>query len=357
MPENLDKVDWKALNCPEMPQWVRGINSSYNKEREISYKKIYDCAVDTPNRISVYLVPILIELLLNKDTPDKKSIILLLAHLAGNTWSVHQKSSHTLLHSEIQQAIAKGKELYLEYLKQQYDGYIQVLYIIRYIPKFTSDVIPDLIDLINQYTNDTFRKTCFETLGYLIETVPDLETKNRYISYLRQSFDTEKDKNIVYTIALLLLKFQGQQIPINVFIALKAYFRDNLILPHIHDILRLNGDDAIEIILDSLSYQVAQDSASIKMIAFLLALIFDDGDINFSILMVMMQWHYEEKSILFEKVRNKEPIIPVTKLDDRQKQVLGKIVQYKELWDIKTNLYALYGLPDTLEGIEKLVLL
>jgi hypothetical protein len=118
--EGLESIDWKNLIHEDIPIWIRGLASQDERTRKASYDKLYDHHIfdgsihyiGTP-----YIVPFLTELLKDKNTQEKDSILLMLVQLLDAAISTLKVNQNDLTAKTIFENIKKDISLYKTFLQ------------------------------------------------------------------------------------------------------------------------------------------------------------------------------------------------------------------------------------------------
>lgn len=349
----LESINWKNTDYPKMPEWIYDL-ISHDENKRIQIWWIFDhSGLNSLSSFSPLFASVLVELAQDDSIVYKGNLLALLAELGDSAQSQLEGEKNSLA-LEVIQIIIEAKADYLNIIRLNQHGWQDALKILMSINRYIYDIIPELATIIDHNHEVDKQIAYYNTLRLLIKW--DTDNKQNHIHYLLKKLDVEENQDVRHAIALALLHIQEGTISDIVIKLLQDFFRSNEMIQYLDDILSLNTEIAVNIIINSSYFPATYHFDIFNRIATLLSIIFDDGDMNVH---ALYSGHSGIKERHFSQgmaIRNHKQIKPVTRLNKIQKQVLQAILQHKQLWDIKTNLYALYGLPPTLEEIEKWVL-
>ncbi len=116
MLKQLNNMDWAALGVPMMPRWIEGIVSHDVDTREKSYDNLYDSGVIDLNKATPYVIPFLIDLLTEQDTPRKDAILQLLIVVASEALAYSDHPKLAEIANRTLTEINKGSDTFETYL-------------------------------------------------------------------------------------------------------------------------------------------------------------------------------------------------------------------------------------------------
>jgi|GEM_PF-100012 len=76
MLENLETINWNALNQPEMPQWIRNLTSKNEKIRDEAFDDIRDSYIHERPDLAKHVVPFVVEILSDQNTVADVALLL-----------------------------------------------------------------------------------------------------------------------------------------------------------------------------------------------------------------------------------------------------------------------------------------
>jgi len=114
MLENITKVDWVALDFPEIPRLLLNLTSEEKGIRDRAYDELYDAELpELQPKATSAIIPFLIELLRQSSVKDKDVLILLLAQISCNALAYAKQRPSRRSLKDVIDALQQGLDIYI----------------------------------------------------------------------------------------------------------------------------------------------------------------------------------------------------------------------------------------------------
>lgn len=406
------EVDWENLehaygSASDVPHLLMLLLSDDEVIREDVYESLYSNIwhQGTVYEATSYAVPFLLRLLEHPDTPDKASIMYLLSSLAeGNSYlAAHHCEGDELfdwrtlleedgkdfdeeLNKELSwveaanRAVGKGVDLYFQLLDEDNDELRNCAFELLGVVRGRSDeIVPRLLALLHT-TDDTARRE--QIVQVLNRQMDSSEGTQQFFSDLLQQHESE---TLAYTAAVALTERAREQTPeAAVEIIVSATQVLGMLHPYdrhldaairaahyeaerryssgtgygldgaIAALLHLGSVRVLPILLRILPW-VADAAATQRIAGILLDLVFNAGDIQQK--GFTLEWDEGQAKNCIYNYCKPTPQAPrsVSSLTTEQRAALGALVAHEPLWQFKSSLLELYGLPTEREQVRRLL--
>jgi hypothetical protein len=379
----IDKIDWSRLtpgvippvDTSEIPTWLRNLTVSDKELREDAFRHILS-ATEHQGIIweaAAYVIPFLIELLSYEETPERARILSLIDLLADST-AIHQGGDkYERWAKEAHRAAGEGIDLYLQLLNDRDRGVrMQSIYVLSLFPDHATRTVPEILEALSRETPSRAKADAIWAVGNLIvasDRLPD-DGINEYAGQIEGLLEESKDDAVRLITAATIVNMLKGKSPRKIVRMLVDQLSDpdsykDLLWPGgelVYDLSRKLSRIGIEEATEALAEALAntpkvEDGYTIA--GFLLDVVFDqqfmhaysthptkDKEGN------MVLWHRPVAPSYAH-------ILPLTSPPDHltthQQLVLNTILAREDMWQVRSNLLELYGLPNSREEIRQLV--
>jgi hypothetical protein len=406
MLEGLDSVDWQHLThaygpATDVPDVIRALVSADKETREQALYELYGTIwhQGTVYQATAYAVPFLIELLKDKMVQDKDGILDLLSCIArgrsgldAHKWfsffdgvrdtpefKAELAEELAWVHRS-HKAVGEGIPLYLDLLHHpDSDIRMKVLYLLSLFKEEAQRVVPMLRQLLANETDDLVTACAVLSLAELIEY------ESPEFSFLRSLFSAEQNSLLRFIAALAITRCAEERTPLEVLRTLidavdeakvidPLYSRlpwRGLVVSHVDKALVETGPVlGIPSLIDMLYRLEAEEYAwsIVSIVIYLLDLAFyghkiidrrwassrgEDGRYK------MECWWYPGKQRCPDEQQEIQEHAATASnagtFTEAQRSALSAVVNYDPLWEIDTNLFEVYGLPNSREALRRLL--
>ena len=406
MLEGLDSVEWHHLShaygpATDVPDLLRALQSPDEEIREEAHTQLYIsiCHQGTVYEATAYAVPFLIELLSCCSVRDMSGILSLLTGIAkGSSYldahkslmSFEEERNAPEFEAELAEelawvrrshkAVGEGIPLYLNLLHHP-DSNIRMtaLRLLSLFKEQAQHIVPKLQELLDSEPDDRVKATAMLSLAAVIEY------ESQEFTLLSALLSAEQSALLRFVAALAVARCAKEQTPPDVLRSLvnaveeaeiidQLYSRlpwGGLVVSHVDKALVNTGTVlGIPSLIDMLSKLGPSVHArdTVVVVICLLDLAFyghkildthwasgrgKDGRYK------MECWSYPGKPRHSDKQQEipnapaKEKLVkPFT---EAQRAALTAVVNYEPLWEIDTNLFEVYGLPNSREALRNLL--
>ncbi|MBX3083635.1 MAG: hypothetical protein KF716_18520 [Anaerolineae bacterium] len=362
MLEGVEKIDWENYGFPNMPQMLHQIASQDADARSETFNKLYDSLPQLPE-VSPHVVPFLIELLTVESVEDKAVILSLLMQMASEVAvTVEQRGNVVAFILDTMQEISRGVDVYLKFLRDA-DAAESAIQILSYFPSRFREIVPTLEAIIEENISTEVTTIAISSIARLVTESDALsdEERRKYQTLITSNL-LAPDEVTRADAAIALIKLMQADAPPNVEVALidmvvKPNSNVRSYLAKLPSVLAKLG---VERAINSMLYLMPQVD-DIRMFfclaQSLLDLAFNDGIFRHYSITTRYHWvrTYQLLEIYFTNDKDDDQLEIRRKITDIQRRVLTWLLSVKMIWNIQTNLWALYGLPDSIDALQRLV--
>lgn len=378
--EDLSKVDWEHLRAIEVPEMLRGLGSNLSDVRLQAYESLFERLIQPDmfegygtlrdvikNELQTIVAGFLRKLLENPNTENKEYALRLLSGFCFFFTFEEAMEPYAIRLTNLKQEIFNGIQLYLSLIEDSEQVVRQAaiilgerisehssLYVERLLPRIHDEASPDLRMLsiwkiFSKLDNDVDLKRKFEAT---------------YIRLLNDRVENESSDNVRIVAAVCLANIQMENTqPAAIALierGLKSIQSNDILLgiDWGYDRYRLThaltlvekqqGKEALKRVLNSGDILAVNVFYALNG---LLYLEFGSGDLP--------DWYlYEDTYHRFVGWKlpediSKPPVI--SKLNVTQAELVRDLLQVSRIFDVHTNIFEIYGLPNTHKLLTQLV--
>ncbi|MDP9311003.1 MAG: hypothetical protein M3R24_08950 [Chloroflexota bacterium] len=391
----LNSIAWSAFEhahgeASDVPALLRAILSPIEHHRDFAFQLLFETVwhQGTVYSASAVTAPFLIGLLTNDATPDKASVLQLLAALAeGHSYlAVHERTPEEIADArvrlamrgidfdeELQQelgwvkasynAVALGVPVFLQLLNQSDPTiYTGALYILSKLPTMGEAILPPVRQLFEMQTDRSLKA---HTLRALEAVAP---ATSMDIAFFNRILQSEQDNVLRVMAAAAILKRQGTATPstiIDLLIDVCSQFGtddshcyetwtvDARYYPHpwgddkalvmAHAFAGLGLPDGAQALQTALA-RITNSEIAFVFVERLLDVVYGDkkGDA-----IKGYTWTKEGRERIEYWIRHPTTPQQQNLLNRYQRRALSCIADHASFWQIDTNLFEVYGLPSS----------
>jgi hypothetical protein len=364
MLEGVTNIDWEALDFPQMPQLLYQLTSQEEAVREAAYDQLYDKGMPELHKAAPYVIPFLIELLTIESVEQKNIILLLLMQMASEATGAFEQVPPTRPFTlSVLHQLSLGISVYLKFADQPETADHTIL-LLGYFPDHLREIAPTLRTLIEENTSPSLTVLAINAVAQLLirsNTLSPQERSDYQSLFERHLAATDPATRVVAAYALI--QWLKSMSPLNI----ERQLIDEVVQPDsdahrfqwsMAEILTNLGVDRGVYALLYFMPMVGEITQLYDIIHALLDLAFNGGKIT-----------RHGKSYRYASTKRK-PIIGiyfsknhtttdqhevVHMVSDLQRLVLRHLFETKLIWRIHSNIWDLYGLPDSAAGMRRLV--
>jgi hypothetical protein len=353
--EGLDKIDWEALGCPDMLEWLHDLTSPHEEVVDEAFEQIKFCAIFEMRPAAPYLAPFLIELLTHEKTHDLEAILDLLGTLA------HEANAYQV--PDVLAGVEQGFNVYLALLEDPVLVGATIDLLIG-LKNHTHVIAPEFLTLLQQKTHPQWETALIGALGRILEDNQRICDKSEYLDYIQTAMETASDWCVQRFAAEALVILLKEHAPAQVETILlrsvsgprphsdqkTGLWGERRIMPLLS---KLGVDRAIPALLKAFSF-LTDANRVYEALPILINMGFNDGNVlNYG---ESRSSRVTPERIEFHRWHVTDMYPGVTlPLNDAQKAIITAIVEKDLVWDYQTNIFALHGLPSTREELRVLV--
>ncbi len=393
MLRGLDKVSWQTLktcagSAHEIPGLLRTLIANDAEVRAQALEKLSD-AVDHQGGLceaSVHIVPFLIELLTYESVKEKPGILALLwliysggpaLNAERDAWlkPLYEKEHRDFVYeANVAQAIAKtaheavreGIAIYIELLKDS-DPTVRLgaLWLLACFTTESSRITPEFMSIIRSEQEAEVKATAIIGLGKLMTGIPAQSSTETsvYTQLLVELLKAKGEVLVRFAASLSLLEIARSNAPVeaaNVISDAVAHperypdlpWGDVVIWGACDALCKLGVDNGSLVLEEALKVARNPDDAHIVALT-LLDLVFKGADKRISGFSVGFSTTPEGKEQrTYEESRKKLDIQRLTLI---QRRVAKAVLEANQVWEIQSNLLAIYGLPASRDKLRRLL--
>ncbi|MDP9312576.1 MAG: hypothetical protein M3R24_17095 [Chloroflexota bacterium] len=414
--KGLETVDWSRLGhahgkATDVPALLRATLSGNPHHRDFAFQLLHETIwhQGTVYQATQYVVPFLIGLLTHSETPDKAAILRLLQCLSTGYPSVSEHDSWqrewfakqdrdfqaavAQAADEVQQAhdaVRRGLYQYFALLHDQHTRVRRdVIPLLCTFPEAADRVLPVLQQHLNVETDHAVKAEVIEQVTAYLSSLSTLaiDTKVDFVRLFQAVVDSNQEPLIVrFAAAVALADLIPRHLPDRVIaILLDAIAAPAGVSPRYFDDPRpLNQEVCEDIVVDrateALSFLDGPRSLPYLMQALSLAITAEHAHtiaiMLLSVAIVTERYKvsyrgvpaFEHDTVYYACVYPRAPdgveerIYPVIvsnlvieELTDIQRQAIKAVVGCKRVWDIRSNLLEVYGLPRSPVEVEQML--
>jgi hypothetical protein len=379
MLDRLHAIDWQSLNASQMAVWIEDLISTNEAKRKRAGAKLLEglgkhaealgnveeygkiLSSDAP----VLVTPFFVDLLTMPEAPAKGTILKILDVLAGYKNKEGLEPIHLSRAEQIYQILLSNFDLYIPYLNAD-DAYtrINVMYLVSQFHEKLPLVIETLLDRLEKDNEpDELGKRCaseiiFETIQ--ADAILTSQFEERLIRLLESWITSfHSSLSIKAQAALYLIRLQNKTI-------------ENSTIKLLANILKLPYDFALDVPLFLECVDAFMQLGIKRCIAILLNIFDDQTDVLqiFDTAVILMAINFgvndyhnfrvskydlsEYTKIIIETETQIHPIqFPLNEL---QINVLDHLLVKDEIWNVDTDLFEVFHLPNSKIELQTLIL-
>lgn len=346
-------IDWEKYRFPEMPDWIEGITSGDASVRKYSVQAINDKFLEMPLYPWEHIaVRFLTKLLKVDDVPDKNEIIFLISLMAmtaeGYTKSTYQEAIYVA--NQLFNELSHNPPTYLPFLDDEITK-ADVMSILSTSKQDGVFLVPKMIAVMEEETNLSSKDEYIRDLTRLVEgneiILGDLFDKT--IDYFQHLTNVD-DAEIQFSAALALTRLMKHKTPHYVEQILE---RANSARQFILEAMLNTGTKRALQFYIRVAQFAKQQYDVMEYLKFALGVAFGNSTIISSSGSFNKRTQFTSFCNTF---RTEEALVlRPAKLSGLQKQLLDAILANPNIWEHKTDLFEIYGMPSTQDELRAYV--
>lgn len=345
-----DDNKWESLGYPDMGTWLDNLRSENVSVQKQALDELYNTHITEISKVSLYLVPSLIELLKNDKIQVKCDLINLLMHIADSI------GPHRALGNVVLSRIEDETDLYLTFLESEETRY-NAFELLGYLSGRFEQIASKLLPMIEP---DSDKIASSYTLYHLLNITENIDEhlKQECITRFLELFRSAEDYYVRGTAMMALSRLMGDKAPAEV----DELFEKMLtkastekrggfgVVSLVKALLQLGTVRATKILINSLP----NIDDLYNLLPIFLNLGFNKGKvIQYSNSRIRMETGIQT----IWKPLSPMDIQPIIReeLNSTQRQILHVIINHDNVWASTSNIFQLHGLPSSREALQKLL--
>ncbi|MCB9454002.1 MAG: hypothetical protein H6672_21420 [Anaerolineaceae bacterium] len=354
MLDQINNVDWESLGYPHMATWLLNLTSDDSSIRKEYFDRLYDSRVNTITKVSPYLIPFLLELLTEEKIQSKDELLNLLMQIASEAYYHPNDATAQLTLNKVEE----GTHVYLAFLEDSENSSI-AFELLGYLKGRLDQIASILLPMLNR---EEYKAVVAYTFYNLIRG-GEVKNSQKYIDIFSILLSPNEDKYVRIAAAMGLSKLMGAQAPpevdkilmealTHVHIETRAYASSIYRLTQ--SSIELGVERAINILIEVISDEDKLISL-FQILPTLLNLGFNGG--------VLVKYFKRLRKnnnilneIIFTPLSETDTIqIPHPTLNPIQHRILQTLLDNNTVWELKTNIFQLHGLPSSKKELKILL--
>ncbi len=362
---DIDKVDWQALNAPDVPTWLQDFTSQDVQTYRHAYYSLLENVVlkDELNEVAIQVIPFFIELLSLPDSRKNGDVLNMLYELL--THFFYGIDANGPLTRRIYPAVSVGLDRYMALIfSRDLRVRKQAVELLHLLNREVEQLSQKLIALLVVEDDDQFKADLLWILGDIIAGDAFQVSNRPFFVHLFENL-IEAATTVEFRLAssLSVVKLLKADSPIKAVEIIVEHLSnvDDLYVEAVWGrtvslckiLAELGNDKGVPALLEALLKN--RDAETTFYIMFtIFDLIFHKHKMNGA----SLASEFDDGKLVEMAYR---PLPPdgnedqITMLTKEQKQTLQVIADTDRMWEVRTTLFEMYGLPVSREGLYQLI--